>query len=69
MTKLPSSRIVVSVLLTNGFTLVSQKGSHLKFVNGNRTVIVPAGRKEIPMGTLKSIARQSGLSDSEFRNL
>ncbi len=66
MTKLPSSREVVSVLLRNGFTLSSQKGSHQKFGNGIQTVIVPAARKEIPIGTYKSIIRQSGLPETEF---
>jgi len=30
------------------------------------TVIVPAGRKEMPMGTFNSIARQSGLKKEDF---
>jgi len=55
MTKLPSYRVVITVLLRNGFILISQRGNHQKFSNGSRTVIVPAGRKEIPIGTYKSI--------------
>jgi predicted RNA binding protein YcfA (HicA-like mRNA interferase family) len=69
MTKLPSSEKVLKVLLSQGFLLKSQKGSHQKFSNGQRTVIVPAGRKEIPIGTLKSISRQSGLDYENFINL
>ncbi len=57
MTKLPSSEKVLKVLLSHDFLLKSQKGSHQKSSNGERTVIVPAGRKEIPTGTLKSISR------------
>jgi predicted RNA binding protein YcfA (HicA-like mRNA interferase family) len=68
MTKLPSSREVVSVLERNSFVFISQKGSHQKFGNGTRIVIVPAARKEIPIGTYKSIVRQSGLPESEFRD-
>lgn len=30
------------------------------------TVIVLAGRKEIPFGTFKSILRQAGLTEDEF---
>ena len=69
MTKLPSSEKVLKSLLSQGFLLKSQKGSHQKFSNGQRTVIVPAGRKEIPIGTLKSISRQSGIDYENFINL
>ena len=69
MTKLPSSEKVLKVLLSHGFMLKSQKGSHQKFSNGQRAVIVPAGRKEIPIGTLKSISRQSGIDYDNFINL
>jgi len=70
MPKLYSSAYIITVLQKNGFLYVSQKGSHVKFrrVSGKRTktVIVPAGRKEIPQGTLHSIFRQSGLSKDDF---
>jgi len=69
MTKLPSSEKIMRVLLLQGFLLKSQKGSHQKFSDGQRTVIVPAGRKEIPIGTLKSISRQSGIDYENFINL
>lgn len=55
-----------------GFSIVSQKGSHVKFahesVDGIRTAIVPK-HKEIQVGTLKSILRQAGLSWDEFETL
>jgi predicted RNA binding protein YcfA (HicA-like mRNA interferase family) len=39
---------------------VSQRGSQLKYRDTTaHTVIVPAGRREIPRGTLASIIRQS----------
>lgn len=66
MPKLPSSRHIIAVLLKNGFAEVSQKGSHKKFRNGDRIVIVPAPRKEIPLGTFLSIVRQSGLQREEY---
>ena len=69
MTKLPSSEKVLKVLLSHDFLLKNQKGSHQKFSNGERTVIVPAGRKEIPIGTLKSISRQAGIDYESFINL
>jgi predicted RNA binding protein YcfA (HicA-like mRNA interferase family) len=47
---------------------VSQRGSHQKYNNGKQIVIVPAPRKEIPIGTLRSISRQSGIDINEFLN-
>jgi len=53
---------VVKVLIQNGFKQVSQKGSHVKFSKDSRKVIVPKhGKKDIPIGTLKSIEKQSGI--------
>jgi len=69
MTRLPSSDKVISVLMVNGFIFKSQKGSHKKFVKNDKTVIVPVPKKQIPLGTLKSITKQSGISYDDFINL
>jgi len=73
MPKLYSSRDIIKILQQKGFVYISQKGSHVKFrknVKGsNLTVIVPAGRKEIPYGTFKSILRQSKLAEEDFNNV
>ena len=66
MTKLPSSQKIVKVLLENGFIFISQRGSHQKYRRDNKTVIIPAPRKEIPIGTVRSIIRQSGLEPGLF---
>jgi len=66
MSKLPSSKQIIKALKTNGFVLVSQRGSHVKFKKDNRVVIVPSPKKEIPMGTFRSIIRQSGLTREDF---
>jgi len=68
MSKLPSSKKVVDILIKNGFMLISQRGSHQKYTNGILSVIVPYPRREIPLGTLKSISRQSGINISKFLN-
>jgi mRNA interferase HicA len=53
---------VLKILKKNGFEHKSQKGSHKKLIKGEKTVIVPDhGSKEIPIGTLKNIERQSGV--------
>ncbi len=69
MPKLYSSRHIVTVLMKNGFYFVSQKGSHAKYRKDlpTRTVIVPMAHKEIPIGTFRSVLRQSGLSDADFK--
>ncbi len=69
MTRFPSSKKVVDVLTKHGFLFVSQRGSHQKYTNGINTVIIPAPRKEIPVGTLRSISRQAGIDFNEFINL
>ena len=69
MPKLYSSDYIIKVLLAQGFVFISQKGSHTKYRktgNPTLTVIVPAGRKVIPMGTFNSIIRQSGLAKEDF---
>jgi predicted RNA binding protein YcfA (HicA-like mRNA interferase family) len=67
MARLLSSSQVVEILLAHGFAFVSQRGSHMKYRDtAGRTVIVPAGRREIPRGTLGSIVRQSGLPRERF---
>jgi len=66
MSKLPSSKQIIATLKACGFIQVSQRGSHVKFKKENRTVIVPSPKKEIPLGTLRSIIRQSGLTPGDF---
>ncbi len=64
--KLPSSQKIITTLLNNGFIFISQRGSHQKYRKDDKTVIVPAPRKEIPIGTFRSIIRQSGLDPQKF---
>jgi predicted RNA binding protein YcfA (HicA-like mRNA interferase family) len=67
--KLYSSDHIIRILTRNGFVFISQKGSHVKMRkagNPTFTVIIPAERKEIPIGTFNSIIRQSGLDKKAF---
>ena len=70
MPKLYSSQEVIKTLEREGFHFISQRGSHVKYRKRSSsivfTVIVPAGRKQIPRGTFRSILRQSGLDESVF---
>ena len=67
MSKLPSSQKIIYALLRCGFCFVSQRGSHCKYKKDDKIVIVPHPRKEIPMGSFRSIIRQSGLSSDDFQ--
>jgi predicted RNA binding protein YcfA (HicA-like mRNA interferase family) len=40
--------------------LVSSKGSHHKFRRGGQSLIVPHPKKDLPLGTARSIARVAG---------
>jgi predicted RNA binding protein YcfA (HicA-like mRNA interferase family) len=64
-----SGKQVVKVLRKHGFEVARQRGSHIvlrkKVSNGKRVAVVPA-HKELRKGTLRSIAKQSGLSNKEF---
>jgi predicted RNA binding protein YcfA (HicA-like mRNA interferase family) len=69
MPKLYSSDEIIKALERAGFTKVSQRGSHAKYRRVGEptlTVIVPAGRREIPRGTLRSILRQSNFSEEDL---
>ena len=63
-----SSREIGSVLLNAGFVLSRRKGSHCVYTRPGHSghVTVVAGERIVPMGTLASIIRQSGLSKKDF---
>lgn len=70
MPKLYSSKHIIKILLQKDFIFISQKGSHIKLRkqdNPTLTVIVPDNKKEIPIGTFRSILRQSNLSEEDFK--
>lgn len=69
MPKFYSSSYIIRILMKEGFIFISQRGSHMKFrkiSSSILTVIVPANKKEIPQGTLRSILRQSNLNEENF---
>ena len=59
---LRDSRDIISRLLHDGFEQVSIRGSHYKFVHRatRRHVIVPHPKRDLPIGTVRSIYRQAG---------
>ena len=56
---------IARVLAKFGFRFISQKGSHLKYSNGQRTTIIP-NHSEVAKGTLQSIMELAGVSIDEF---
>ena len=60
---------ICDILRAYGFELVRQKGSHMimQLRRGEMTITVPVpNHKEIRVGTLQSIIRQSGLAKELF---
>jgi predicted RNA binding protein YcfA (HicA-like mRNA interferase family) len=59
---LNQSRDIIRRLEADGFALVSTRGSHHKYrhAESGRVVILPHPRKDIPIGTVRSIYRQAG---------
>ena len=59
---------IIKALSKIGFCLKSQKGSHMKYSDGKRVVIIP-NHSEIAKGTLKSILSMANISLEEFEKL
>jgi predicted RNA binding protein YcfA (HicA-like mRNA interferase family) len=58
---------VIRILQEHGFFFVTQRGSHAKYKNAEGHIaIVPHPKKELPIGTTRSIIRQSGLTPQDF---
>ena len=66
-----SGKEVCAILSNNGFNNVRQRGSHvvMQKILDDSTITVPVpDHKEIRIGTLSSIIRQSGILRSEFES-
>lgn len=73
MSRLPAltARKVVAALKRGGFVEVRQHGSHLTLYHPSRDVVTTVSMHsgDLPTGTLRAIAKQSGLTEEEFRAL
>lgn len=58
-----SSREIIRKLVADGWVEVAQKGSHKQFRHPMRPgrTTVPHPKKELPIGTVRAIERQSGV--------
>jgi predicted RNA binding protein YcfA (HicA-like mRNA interferase family) len=63
MYTLMRSREIIAALTKDGWREVARKGSHVQFKHPTKPgrVTVPHPERDIPIGTLKSIEKQSGL--------
>lgn len=55
-----NSRKIINRLQGEGWSLVSVRGSHHKLAKDDRTMIVPHPKKDLPLGTARSIAKAAG---------
>ena len=57
------SRRIIAELLRDGWCEVAQVGSHVQFKHPTKKgrVTVPHPKKDLPIGTLKSIEKQAGI--------
>ena len=51
------SRRIVKRLTDEGYVLMRIRGSHHKFRRGEITIVVPHPKKDLPIGTARSIAK------------
>ena len=54
---------IIRALISDGWVQVGQKGSHVQFKHPIKPgrVTVPHPKKDVPIGTLRSIEKQSGV--------
>ena len=64
------AREVLACLQRAKFIIKRQSGSHvvLRHPDGRQTYVA-MHTKDVPMGTFRSILKQSGLTEEQFRNL
>jgi predicted RNA binding protein YcfA (HicA-like mRNA interferase family) len=57
------SREIIKAVQDDGWRQVAQKGSHVQFKHPTKLgrVTVPHPERDVPIGTLRSIEKQSGL--------
>lgn len=58
-----SSRDIIRAIEADGWFMVAKAGSHWQFKHASRPgrVTVPHPKRDLPLGTIKSIERQSGV--------
>jgi len=60
------SKEIIKILEKEGFKIKRQSGTHVILRDNSKMVVVPIHRPTIPIGTLKSIEKQSGIKFREI---
>lgn len=56
-----SGKIIVKILKKQGWTVISQKGSHVKLGKDGVTTVVPVhGNQDLGKGLVRAIEKQTG---------
>ncbi|WP_017931417.1 type II toxin-antitoxin system HicA family toxin [Robiginitomaculum antarcticum] len=55
-----NSRAIIKRLKADGFDLVKVTGSHHKFKKNGMIVVIPHPKKDLPLGTVRSIYKMAG---------
>ncbi|MEM9999456.1 MAG: type II toxin-antitoxin system HicA family toxin [Pseudomonadota bacterium] len=55
-----NSKAIIKRLVSEGYVLVTVRGSHHKYRKGSVTIIVPHPKKDLPKGTARAIAKAAG---------
>ena len=57
-----NAKEILKILKQNGFTQISQRGSHIKLAKNDKfTIVANHGKKDIPLGTVKQIEKSTGV--------
>lgn len=66
-----NARQLIKLLQQKGFSFSRQSGSHAIYINeeGLRTTIPVHGKKELGVGLLKQIMKDTGLSTEDLENM
>ena len=58
-----NSKTIIAALTKDGWVMVAQKGSHCQFKHPTKPgrVTVPHPKRDLPVGTLRSIEKQAGI--------
>ncbi len=54
------SKKIIKRLQSEGWELVSVRGSHHKFRRNEASLVVPHPKRDLPVGTARSIAKAAG---------
>ena len=57
-----NAKDILRILKQNGFMQISQRGSHIKLTKNDKlTIVANHGKKDIPIGTVKQIEKDTGV--------